>query len=125
MATKKEFIEQNNGKLFKRIITKGATIEDMPAMLAGLKAMAAARGFTVKNHDNNWSFERDGVPTGQKFFKPVLQREKLSIMQFKSNRTVFDGIVGELPLASEIDRDSFTKDYGSVVYRYELVKEEA
>lgn len=116
--TKAQFIKQNNGKLFKRIVTKGLTIEDIDQMRVELTALAEQNGATLVETAGAFSLKE----YGNVWLKPRVEREKVATLFFKSNATEFDGGRGELPLASEIDGDAFTKDYGTIAYRYELVK---
>lgn len=120
--TKAQFIRDNNGKTFKRTVIKGATIEDTDAMHAKLVAMATEQGMTIIDNGNVWAVADNGQETGQLFFKPRIERETTAIMEFKSSFTMFAGGRGDLPTASEIDGDAFTKDYGNVALRFELVK---
>ena len=114
---KTQFIKANNGKQFKRIVTKGLTIEDIDTMRKELLNIALEND-TELTEDAN-SFKLDEY--GQVWLKPKMNREKIATLYFKTNATEFDGGRGELPLASEIDGNGFNKDYGHVAYRYELV----
>lgn len=117
MTTLKQFKEQNNGRLFKRIVTKGPTIEDIDKMREELQKLADENNVTLSENEKVFSFEK----TGNVWIKPVLPRELVGTLFFKSNATEFEGGRGELPKLDEIDETGFDKDYGWIAYRYELV----
>lgn len=120
--TLKDFIATYNGATFKRTVIKGATIADIPAMRAELEEACKAQGLRLVENVGTWDVYDGEHATGQKFLKPRVERELVGTLEFKSNRTIFDGGVGELPKASELDGLSFTKDYGNIAYKYEVVE---
>ena len=123
---KSEFIKKYNGQEFKRIVTKGLTVEDIPQVKSDLEAAAAEQGLTIKENGGMWDIvDEKGQETGQRFFIPKMLREQVGTLHFRSKDTVFsvDGqnVYGDYPKAADFDEHGFTVDYGTIAYRYELV----
>lgn len=123
---KSEFIKKYNGQEFKRIVTKGLTVEDIPQVKSDLEAAAAEQGLTIKENDGMWDVvDEKGQETGQRFFIPKMLREQVGTLYFRSKDTVFSvagqNVYGDYPKATDFDERGFTVDYGTIAYRYELV----
>lgn len=128
---KKDFISKYNRKRFKRIVQKGSTIEDIPQIKREIEKMLSVdgRGYTYKEDEFGYAILNEkGQETGQKFIRPVMNREIVGVLTFTSNSTKFESdgkiVTGDVPPAKNIDEDGFIADYGNFVYRYEVIKEE-
>lgn len=121
MTTKKQFIALYNGRQFKRIVTKGTTIEDIDKLREELEYIAKQNDTTLVETDSKFTLEG----FNNVFIKPVQKRETIGTLVFTSNAIKFNNgestTTGGLPSADVIHDTYFTADYGNVAYRYEVL----
>ena len=80
--TKKDFIAKYNNKLFKMVVMKGATPEDMDIMRKTLQGLADNNGLELTETDNSFKI------ANRVWIKPKMPKEMT--VRIKFNSTQYD-----------------------------------